>query len=119
MVQIMAAVAAYAYILLVRQVFSERVFEPRFGGATDEVEFQAGLTLSHGVLRALEDLASGDVYLVGPEPTLADFHHAAMIDYFVMAPEGRAALAQWPKLRAWWAGLRNRPSIRGTDLFSS
>ena len=114
MAQIISVVDAYVYWPLVRQVFSHRVFRPRLGNPADEEIIAAGLETSKGVLAALENLASGDAYIVSSEVTLADFHLAAMIDYFAMADEGAEMLARHGKLSAWFANMRSRPSMTAT-----
>jgi len=111
MAQTISIVDAYVYWPLVRQVFSHRVFAPRFGEPSDEDVIAAGLATSKGVLAALEDLASGDAGIISAQVTLADFHLVAMIDYFVMADEGAAMLARYEKLSAWWDGIRARDSV--------
>ncbi len=114
MAQIISVVDAYVYWPLVRQYFSHRVFRPRLGNTVDEKEASAGLEASKPVLAALENLAGGQDYLVGAQATLADFHLAAMIDYFIMAEEGAALLRRFPKLSQWWSHLGQRDSIAET-----
>jgi len=114
MAQIISVVDAYVYWPLVRQYFSHRVFGPRRGNPADEKEVSAGLAAAKPVLAALENLASGQDYLVGAQATLADFHLAAMIDYFTMAEEGAALLRQHQKLRQWWSHLGQRDSMAET-----
>ena len=116
MVQIIAAVDAYGYWPLVRQVFSQRVFGPAFGEPVDQVALSEGLESSKIVLAALEDLAAADVYLAGGQVSLADFHLAAMIDYFAMAAEGAALLDRYPKLTKWWSHMERRDSVVATTL---
>src|SRR5579871_5269598 len=77
--QVIGIVDAYAYWPLVRQVFSNAVFGPRLGHATSREEIDRGLAAAPRVLDALERLASGDAFLVGPELSLADLHLGAMI----------------------------------------
>jgi glutathione S-transferase len=115
--QIISIVDAYVYWPLVRQVFSHRVFNPRFGHPGDEAEIAAGLAASETVLAALENLASERGYLASPDVSLADFYLAAMIDYFAMADEGAAMLAAHAKLSAWWANMRMHDSVTATAPF--
>ena len=113
--QIIGVVDSYAYWPLVRQVFSHDVFRPRMGNTGDPVEVQKGLAAAIPALDALEALAAGNPWLVGPAISLADFHLGAMIAYFALSPRGAALLADRPKLAAWWTHLRVRPSIAATD----
>jgi glutathione S-transferase len=106
--QMIGIVDSYGYWPMVRQVFAPRVFRARSGQPVDEAEIARGLTASAKVLAALEPL-------VGDGLTLADLHLGAMIAYFVLAPEGAAALARRPRLAAWWQRLSARPSFALTD----
>tara|TARA_R100000005_G_C5002489_1_gene210130 strand:- start:3788 stop:4459 length:672 start_codon:yes stop_codon:yes gene_type:complete len=109
--QIIAIADNYAYIPLVRQVFSHRVFRPAFGETADEAEVRAGLDAAPRILRALDDLVTADAYATGPIFSLADAHLGAMMDYFTMAQEGAEMLTRYPNLNGWWARIKSRPSL--------
>ena len=113
--QFLSIVDSYGYWPMVRQVFSQRVFRPRLGQPSDEAEVARGLRDAEKVLGALDTLAAGDAFLVGPQLSLADLHLGAMMAYFTAAPEGQAMLDRHPKLSAWWRHLSLRPSIAVTD----
>jgi glutathione S-transferase len=113
--QIVGVVDAYAYWPLVRQVFAHRVIRARGGQPTDEAEIAQGLVGASRALGALEKLADGEPFLVGPAVSLADLHLGAMTAYFVQAPEGAAMLALYPRLAAWWRSIAARPSFAATD----
>ena len=107
--QVIGIVDSYGYWPMVRQVFSPRVFRARLGQPVDEAEIARGLAASIKVLAALESLiGDGGV-------TLADLHLGAMMAYFTLAPEGAAALNQYPRLAAWWRRVSARPSFAATD----
>lgn len=112
--QIIGVVDAYGYWPLVRQVFSHRVFRPAIGQPTDEAEVVRGLDGATRVLAALEALASGEAFLVGPDLSLADLHLGAMIAYFTAAPEGAGLMSGYPRLAGWWGRLQARPSLSAT-----
>ncbi|HRD78643.1 MAG TPA: glutathione S-transferase family protein [Hyphomicrobiaceae bacterium] len=112
--QVISIIDGYGYWPLVRQVFSHRVFRPLTGKSADEAEVQAGLANAGRVLAALEGLARGGETLVGDGWTMADGHLAAMVDYFTMAPEGAAMLADYPRLAEWWRASSARPSVIAT-----
>jgi glutathione S-transferase len=112
--QIIAVVDSYGYWPLVRQVFSHRVFRPSLGQPADEAEVALGLAGAAKVLAALEELATPEAFLVGPELSLADLHLGAMVAYFTAAAEGAAALDGHRKLAAWWRRLQHRPSMAAT-----
>jgi glutathione S-transferase len=111
----MAQIEAYGYWPMVRQVFSHRVFGPRMGRAVDEGTVAAGIAASREVLGALEELAGGAGFLVGAGLSLADLHLAPMMAYFTAADEGQEVLADFPRLSAWWASIRQRQSLQATD----
>ena len=111
--QVIGIVDSYGYWPMVRQVFSPRVFRARIGQPVDEAEIARGLAASTKVLAALESL---DGSLASDDSvTLADLHLGAMMAYFVLAPEGAAALGKHPRLAAWWRRISARPSFAPTD----
>jgi len=109
--QIVSIVDSYAYWPLVRQVFSHAVFRPRLGGMPDPAELQKGLDAAPKVLRALDDLAREDAFLVGATLSLADLHLAPMIAYFAAAEDGAALLMRYGKLARWWRVMAARRSV--------
>jgi glutathione S-transferase len=112
--QLIGIIDSYGYWPMVRQVFSHRVFRTAAGRPVDEAEITQGLLGAAEVLAALEALAS-EPFLTGSELSLADLHVGAMIAYFTLAPEGAAALANHPRLAAWWAKVSRRESFNTTD----
>lgn len=112
--QIIAVLDSYGYWPMVRQVFSQRVFNARRRAADDAVIAQ-GLEASRKVLTALEGLTRGGPHLVGDGLTLADLYLTATLAYFTAAPEGAAELAAHPRLSGWWREARNRPSLKDTE----
>jgi glutathione S-transferase len=112
--QIIAIADSYGYWPMVRQVFSQRVFNAR-RRTPDEAVIAEGLARSHKVLGALEPLAEGGDFLVGGRLTLADLHFGAMAAYFTASTEGATTLGDYPKLSAWWRAFKNRKSLAETD----
>jgi glutathione S-transferase len=113
--QIIAIADSYGYWPMVRQVFSPRVFNAALGKVPDESVIAEGIAKSHTVLGALEALSGGGRSLAGNALTLADIHLAGMMAYFTAADDGRAALADYPKLSAWWAGMNASKALIETD----
>jgi glutathione S-transferase len=112
--QIVTIADSYGYWPMVRQVFSQRVFNAR-RRTPDEAVIAEGLARSHKVLVALESLAGDGDFLVGDRLSLADLHLGAMVAYFTAASEGATALGNCPKLSAWWAAFKNRKSLAETE----
>lgn len=115
MAQIIAIIDSYGYWPMVRQVFSQRVFEARLGEKADEHEVVVGIEGSSRVLSALEALATEGIQLNGNDVSLADLHLAPIIACFTAAPEGQELLALHPNLTAWWDRISQRRSFRETD----
>ena len=103
--QIISVIDSYAYWPLVRQVFSHGVFRPRLGHPADPVEYQRGLEAAPLVLRALDQLANEDGFLVADSLSLADIHLAPMIGYFTSDPSGESLLKQYHRLSNWWSAM--------------
>ena len=103
--QIISVIDSYAYWPLVRQVFSHGVFRPRLGHPADPIEYQRGLEAAPLVLRALDQLANEDGFLVADSLSLADIHLAPMIGYFTSDPSGENLLKQYHRLSNWWSAM--------------
>jgi glutathione S-transferase len=113
--QIVAILDSYGYQPMVRQVFSERVFNAHLGRTPDEAIVERGMAASGLVLRALESLCGDDGTLVDKSITLADLHLAGMMAYFTAAEEGAVALSRHPGLSCWWEKMRLRNALTATD----
>jgi glutathione S-transferase len=112
--QIVSIVDSYAYPSLVWGVFMEAVRKPGRGEPTDRAALTSALARARTCLQALSDLAGPGDWLVGNGLSLADLHAAPNFVYFLLAPEGRALLAEHPRLEAWWAAMSARPSLSQT-----
>ena len=104
---------------MVRQVASHGFFRPQLGAPADRDEIAAGLAASREVLAFLDRVAGEGAVLTGRAITLADCHLAPMLDYFVRAPEGEAALSAHPALRRWWNEVSGLAMIGATDPFAA
>ncbi|MFO1079766.1 MAG: glutathione S-transferase family protein [Reyranellaceae bacterium] len=113
--QIIGVVDSYGYWPLVRQVFSHGVFRPAAGLAGDAQEVAQGLVAARTVLAALDGLAGSGPYLVGSQPSLADFHLGSMLAYFTQVAEAAALLDAYPRLSRAWRALVQRPSFQATE----
>jgi len=113
--QIVAVADSYGYWPMVRQVFSQRIFNAALGAPPDEMMIADGLAASRKVLCAIETLSEGRDCLVGDALSLADLHLGAMVAYFTAVPEGSAVLADFPRLSRWWNTMNGRRSMLDTD----
>jgi glutathione S-transferase len=116
--QVISAVDSYGYWPMVRQVSSHAFLRPFFGEPSSRAEIDAGLEASRRVLAFLDRVAGEGLVLNGRDTTLADFHLAPMIDYFVRAEEGKAALSSHPQVRGWWERTSTLDVLKGTDPFA-
>lgn len=114
-VQVIGIVDAYGYWPLVRQVYSHAVYRPVLGEPAAPEIIAEGLEAAPEVLGALDALAAEGLVLNGGF-TRADCHLAPMIAAFASAPQGAAMLGDFPRLAAWWAMVRTRPSVVETDV---
>ncbi len=112
--QTLSIIDNYAYIPMVRQVFSHVVLRPLFDMEPDPEHIQLGLEGSIEALKALEKIAAEGHQLDGNSPTLADIHLAPMMAYFVMADEGREMLEGFSSLSNWWERIQVRESFLNT-----
>jgi glutathione S-transferase len=117
--QVVSVIDAYAYWPMVRQVCSHGFFRPFLGEPSSREEVDAGLEASRRVLSFLDRVAAEGEVLTGRTITLADCHLAPMIDYFVRAEEGKAALSPHRALRRWWDHVSELDVLKATDPFSA
>jgi glutathione S-transferase len=113
--QVIGLVDSYAYVPMVRQVFSHAVFRPLMGEQAQQGEVEAGLAASRRVLGALDWIAEEGMVLSGDALTLADCHLAPMIDYFQRATEGAVVLSEFASLSRWWCKIREGEAFKLSD----
>jgi glutathione S-transferase len=116
--QVISVVDSYAYWPMVRQVSSHGFFRPCFGEESSREEVEAGLEASRKVLPYLDEVAAEGLVLGGRDLTLADLHLAPMMDYFVRAEAGKAALSSYHALQGWWDRISVLDVLRATDPFT-
>jgi glutathione S-transferase len=116
--QAISVIDAYGYWPMVRQVASHAFFRPSLGEPSSREEIDAGLEASIKVLAFLDGVASEGLVLNGRDISLADCHLAPMIDYFVRAEEGKAALSSHLALQRWWDEIAAVEALKATDPFS-
>ena len=116
--QVIAVIDSYAYWPMVRQVSSHGFFRPHFGEESSREEVDAGLEASARILSFLDGVAGEGEVLTGRDITLADCHLAPMMDYFVRAEEGKAALAPHRALQGWWDRVSGLDVLQATDPFA-
>ena len=113
--QLIAVIDNYGYWPMVRQVFSQSVFQPLAGEASDAGEIASGIKKSGKVLAFVDGIADEGHILTGGAVTLADCHLAPMMDCFVRAEEGREALSAYCDLSRWWDQISALDMLEATD----
>lgn len=116
--QVISVLDAYAYWPMVRQVSSHSFFRPFFGEPSSREQIDSGLEASGKILSFLDGVAGEGVVLSGRDITLADCHLAPMMDYFVRAEEGKAALSSHLALQRWWDQMSVLDVLKATDPFT-
>jgi glutathione S-transferase len=112
--QVIGVVDSYAYRPMVWGVFAARIVAPRAGTEVNETIVAEALAKSRTCCRALEQILGANRYFTGAELTLADLHALPILLYFSLTPEGAAAFATFPRLRAWLENMAARPSVQRT-----
>jgi glutathione S-transferase len=113
--QVLSIIDSYGYGAMIGQLAWQRLVVPMLGGQPDEAIVAAALPRVETSLSALEQVASGGAFLVGPTLTLADAYLAPVFAYLSGTPEAPGLLQPVPKLRQWWASISQRPSFRDTE----
>lgn len=116
--QAIGAIDAYGYWPMVRQVASHGFFRALLGEPSSLEQVEAGLDASRKVLAFLDGVAAEGLVLNGRDLTLADCHLAPMMDYFVRAGAGKAALAPHRALQGWWDRVSGLDVLEATDPLS-
>lgn len=112
--QIMSIVDSYTYQPAVHGVAINRLVKPMLGAKPDEAAIAKAVPEAQKALGEIEALMGKNEFLAGPQLSLADLHLAPIMAYFAATPEGEAALKKLPKLAAWWAKIKDRPSMAKT-----
>lgn len=110
--QIVAIIDSYLYKPAIHSIVIERFIVPTQGGKTDEDKVKAAIAPVKTALDAIESITLGTPYLLGESLTLADLFLIPIFWYFSNAPEFEAAIADAPKLKAWWSHVKELPNVK-------
>jgi glutathione S-transferase len=112
MQQWISALNGYYYPYIAFHLGHERLIYPRLGVAPDEKVVAVALPKIAVGLEVMEAaMAQGGDYLVGDQPTLADFFLLPTLTTLGLTPEGPGLLASKPHIAAWRARLEALPSV--------
>jgi glutathione S-transferase len=115
MMQMVSMADNYAYQALVWDIYAERISKPLEGDESDEVLISSALPKARRYLSALHGLQGDTRYLACDSISLADFHAAPIFGYFLMTPEGKKLIAEFPKLQRWWREMEAHPAWRAAS----
>ena len=111
--QCISAVNAYYYPYMIYHVSHERNVFPQLGIPSDEKVVAQALPKVEVCLRVLErELSHGQEFLLGPQPTIADFYMLPMIHAFGFAPEAQAMYPNVPSICAWRERMEALPAVK-------
>jgi glutathione S-transferase len=113
--QIIGIVDAYAGPSIAGAILFNRILVPRFlGGTPDEAAIAAAVSRARLCLSEIDRLMEDHRFLAGDHVSLADLMVIPLLYYFCNVPEGRAPLAEHPKLQNWVKQMEMRQSFQVT-----
>ena len=113
--QVIGIVDAYAWPAIAGTILFNRVLVPRFlGGTPDEAAIAAALPRARLCLSEIERLMEDNRFLAADFVSLADLMVVPLLYYFGNVPDGRAPIAEHPKLQNWMRHMETRQSFQVT-----
>lgn len=73
-----------------------------------KLDHERAKTIAHNLFVVMESHLTGQIFLVGEGPTIADI---AAYSYVAHAPEGDISLVDYPQLRAWLNRIEQLPGF--------
>jgi len=113
--QIIGIVDAYAWPSIVGKILFNRVLAPRlFGREPDEAAIAAALPRACLCLSEIDRLMQAHRFLAADFVSLADLMVIPLLYCFARTPDGKAPLAEHPKLLEWIRLMETRQSFQVT-----
>ena len=112
--QIIGIVDAYVWPSIAGVILFNRILAPRFGLPVDEAAVAAALPRARLCLSEIARLMGDRQFLAAERISLADLMVIPLLAYFARQPEGEAAIAEHPNLRAWLTRMEGRQSFQVT-----
>jgi glutathione S-transferase len=113
--QIIGIVDAYAWPSIAGAILFNRMLAPRFlGREPDEAAIAAAMPRARLCLAEIDRLMGDNRHLAGDYVSLADLMVVPLLYYFGNVPDGRAPLAEHPKLQDWVRRMEERQSFQVT-----
>jgi len=113
--QIIGIVDAYAWPSIAGAILFNRMLAPRLlGRAPDEAAIAAALPRARLCLAEIDRLMEEHRFLAGDFVSLADLMAIPLLYFFANVPDGKAPLADHPKLQDWIKHMETRQSFQVT-----
>jgi glutathione S-transferase len=113
--QIIGIVDAYAWPSIAGTILFNRMIAPRFlSREPDEAAISQALPAARLCLAEIDRLMEDNHFLAADFVTLADLMVIPLLYYFGNIPDGRAPLAEHPKLQDWIKHMEARQSFQVT-----
>ncbi|MFM0526425.1 glutathione S-transferase family protein [Paraburkholderia strydomiana] len=113
--QIVGILDAYAYQILVWDIYVERVVAVRDGRLANEQKIAAALPRATVCLSELNRLMDDQGFLIDGGVTFADLYAAPIFACFMQAPEAASLMEGFKKLIYWWQRFTIRDSMFRTQ----
>ncbi|XP_045089163.1 glutathione S-transferase 1-like [Aegilops tauschii subsp. strangulata] len=111
MVDMWMEVQAHHYSPIMDAILMEVRIRPIFGQRVDESAVEGNIEKLKKVLEVYQSRLSSSRYLAGDFISLADLNHVSTM-LCLGVTTYRSVLDAYPRVRAWWDGLRARPAVR-------
>jgi glutathione S-transferase len=93
----------------------QRIIRPLLGGTPDESIIAAAMPQARHCVAEIARLVGDSPFFAGDALSLADLMFAPQFVLLAATPEGRDLLGEQPRLAAWFAAMKARPSMAKTD----
>jgi glutathione S-transferase len=111
--QWISAVNSYYYPYMIYHVTHERLVFPELGIASDEkVVAHAVPKVERALVVAERELSHGQDFLLGAEPTIADFYLLPSTFAFSLTAEGQSMYPKFPAFCRWRERMDNLPATQ-------
>jgi len=111
--QWISAVNSYYYPYMIYHVTHERLVFPELGIASDEKVVEHALPkIERALVVAERELSHGQDFLLGAEPTIADFYLLPSTFAFSLTAEGQSMYPKFPAFCRWRERMDNLPATQ-------
>jgi glutathione S-transferase len=113
--QVIGIVDAYAWPAIAGAILFNRIMVPRvLGGSPDEAAIAAAMPQARLCLAEIDRLMEDHRFLAADFISLADLMVVPLLYFFSNVPDGRAPMAEHPKLQGWLRQMETRQSFQVT-----